>query len=181
MQIVSMEELEAMYGQSGTRFDLKDIGVNDAMIRDIMMNEVADIVWDILQKHISEDIYAAYSPHTTYYGRNPPVGWIGVGQEGYYRYARRWSLYENKVSKMLGDTLFVTSDAEPNMSVMGSGWTHNNTGGFLQMIGTNPGSAWKGRFPRPAIQNAQDEIDNSPYAAKALEIAFARGLSRYSK
>ena len=180
MRVVSMDELEAMYGlHDGALLALEDIGVSRSAVNDVMLNEVADLVQEILEKHISQDVYAAYSPKKTYYGKRPPVGWISVdGDNGHYMYARRWSLYDNFVRKMEGDTLFVTSDATPNKSVIGTGWSHN-VGGFLQMIGTNPGRIWRGRFPRPAIQRAQEEIENNGYAQRAIAEAFARGIKRH--
>lgn len=180
MKIVSMDELETLYGRhKGAPLELQDLGINRGVVNDVLLNEVADIVEQILEKHIMQDIYAAYQPKTTYYGKRPPIGWRSVG-DGYYQYARRWSLVGNYVRKMLGDTLFVTSDATPSPSVIGSGWS-NNTGGFLQMVSTHPGKIWKGGFPRPALQNTQDEIENNGYAQKALEAALLRGLKRYTR
>ncbi len=180
MKIVSMDELETLYGRhDGAPLSLDDMGISRAIVNDIMLHEVADLVEEILEKHINEDIYAAYSPRITYYGKHPPVGWVSVGGEGgRYIYRRRWSLYENIIREIMGDTLFVTSDASPNESVMGSGWTYNK-GGFIQMLGTNPGSAWHGRFARPALQNTQAEIESNGYIQRAIAEAFSRGLKRY--
>lgn len=186
MKIVSMQELETMYGRhDGAPLDMEDLDISDLIVRDIMLEEVSDAVWDVIEKHISTDIYAAYSPKQTYYGKHPPVGWVRVGgrESGVYSYQRRWSLYDrdNMVTKIIGlNTLFVTSDAQPNESVVGSGW-NGAVGGFIQMIGTNPGPIWRGRFARPALQNAQDDIDNNSWTQRALAEAFMTGLERYLK
>ena len=169
----TLEEIEQMLGSG-------DLGqfVDEKDVQNILLHEVADEMQKILLKHIASDIYGAYTPtitpHEKIHGYILP-GWRDVG-EG-YQYARRNSLLDpgNIYKEIIeGNTMFVTSDAKPNQSTVGSTWVPYGHGAFLEMLGTHPGRMWPIAFARPAIQNAQAEVDTSG----AVEAAFERGLKR---
>lgn len=112
--------------------------------KDILMNDVAPVAIDILLSHIRKDIYDAYQPSF---------------------YKRRYSLLSegNIMYKMIDDnTLFVTSTAQPN------GKRGFEPGGFLQMLEEGNLGWWKQGFARPAISNAQKEIDSSAKITSAI-------------
>lgn len=117
---------------------------------DILMTDVAPVAIDILLKHIKKDIYEAYTPSF---------------------YERRYSLLarENIMYKMIdANTLFITSTAQPN------GKRGFAPGGFLQMLEEGDLGWWRKGFPRPAITNAQNEVDSSSKIANAI----SRGRKR---
>lgn len=117
------------------------------IIRDILMNDVAPVVEDILAKHIEHDIYGAYTP---------------VG------YERRYSLTKSIVSKMInGNTLLVTSIAQPNLPH--TGWVSSGDGAFLAMLENGDLGWWRKGFPRPAVSNAQKEVDSSSAVRSAIQ------------
>lgn len=182
--VKSWSELESMFNDAGSTELLEQMGVSKDAVKDVLMHDVADEMEKILLKHIKSDIYGAYSPHKFKWGWNyVPPGFVRLGTEyttsRYIQYKRRGSL-NNKgtmVRKMLDDnTVFVTQDAPPNESVIGSGW-ESNEGGFLQMLGTHVGRIWHGAFERDAITPAQAEIDSSP----EIQAAFERGIKKYVK
>ncbi len=174
MQVLSMDELEAMFSGGKGQISLDKLGISDSVIRDIMMHEVADVVEDILLKHIQSDIYGAYSPRIYSWSTTPP-GWYRVNDEE-IQYGRRGSLMSSAgiYKEMNGDELFMTSDVEANQAVIGT-WAAQGHGSFLQMLEVGPGPVWRGAFGRPAISNAQAEIDSS----SEIQTAFEAGLRRH--
>ena len=176
MKVLSMDELTAMFSDVGGEKGLQTFGISKNIVNDIMMHEVADVVEEILLKHIQSDIYDAYSPHPFNWSGNPPAGWYRVNDKE-IEYKRRNSLTFSSLGsyrEMQGDILFVTADAEANQAVIGN-WSPVGHGAFLQMLEAGPGPIWHGAFPRPAISNAQAEVDSSPEIQKA----FMRGLRRW--
>lgn len=176
----TLEEIEAMIGSG-------DLGhfVEDKDVRDILEHEVAEEMQKILLKHIMSDIYSyalVVTPISKLAKKDGSVpayrilpGWINTGSG--FKYGRRNTLSDpgNIYKEIIGgDTLFMTSDATPNVSTIGQGWAAAGHGAFLEMIGTNPGRMWPYRHARPAIQGAQAEVDSSG----AVEAAFERGLKR---
>lgn len=120
----------------------------DALARDILLHDVAPVATEILLKHIEKDIYNAYSPSF---------------------YTRRYSLVSdgNIYTKMIDDnTLFITSVAQPNKPH--TGWSSQGPGSFLQMLEEGNMGWWKKGFARPAISNAQHEVDNSQKIIQAI-------------
>lgn len=167
-----MKEIERMFDQKGI-----SAFIDEGDIKDILLNEVADEMEKILMSHISSDIYGGYSPHIyRHWGATPP-GWKAVSQDGKIQYQRRGSLLNRGdiVREIVdGNTAFVSSDAKPNQSVYGSSWVPYGTGAFLMMLSTHPGS-FASHIVRPALQNAQAEVDTSG----AVQKAFERGLKRH--
>lgn len=174
MRILSMDELEKMFSGGSGKVSLGEIGVSDSVIQDIMMHEVADVVEKILLKHIQTDIYDAYSPHIYSWNTTPP-GWYRLNDRE-IQYRRRNSLLSSAgiYKEMNGNELFMTSDVEANQAVIGV-WSSHGHGSFLQMLEVGPGPVWKGAFGRPAISNAQEEIDSS----SDIQKAFDAGLKRH--
>lgn len=130
-------------------------GVNNAL-KSVLKKEVQPEVKKIVDKHIQSDIYDTYSP---------------VGRE-HGGYDRRGALGNSSNTKGYiesdgdGYTLRVTNEAPPSPSVFQSGsgggqadrllyWIEN--GCVPNYFNTSKHYAWES--PRPAIENAQAEID----------------------
>lgn len=134
------------------------ISASGDMIKDVAINDVAPIVEEILVRHIYRDIYGAYTPR---------------------EYKRRYMMSDGDalVVKMLDDsTLFVTINAKPDGTWTGSSsWTPRYDGSFLEMLEKGDLGWWKKGFPRPAVSNAQKEVDEN---RDKINAAIARGLNR---
>ena len=129
-----------------------------AVCEDVLMNDVAPIVKEILRKHIETDVYGAYRS----LAKNP--------------YMRRGLLTSRITSKMISDdTMLVTSIAQPAKPA--DGWASSGDGAFLYMLEVGDLGWWRKDFPRPAISNAQREVDKSA----AVERAKKMGLKRVMK
>lgn len=128
-----------------------------------IMNEVAPVMKDILMKHIETDIYGAYTPIEG--------GWVNGTT-----YERRGSLLDEGNLTVLvenGDTIVVTSVATPNESVVpGHQFVSSQPGAFLQLLESGRMGIWRHGFARPAVRNAQDEINNS----SKIEAAILKGI-----
>lgn len=123
---------------------------------DILMNDVAPIVVDILKKHIQEDIYDAWEPTV---------------------YHRRYSLEKNIICSIDDDgELFVTSVAPPAPPHLG--WSNTGEGSFLYMLEVGNMGWWKKGFPRPAISLAQKEVDNSTEIEAAIQAGIKRVMEK---
>lgn len=134
----------------------------------ILHNYVVPVMKDILLKHIQDDIYGQEAP--------TKHQWFG-GQP----YSRTGALLEESslYDIMLDDTtVMVTSNAQPDYAPIKTSkrFDGNTEGGFLAMLENGNMGFWSTvtglRFPRPAISNAQKEIDDSP----EIEAALQRGL-----
>ncbi|MBR4021284.1 MAG: hypothetical protein IKI94_01595 [Ruminococcus sp.] len=129
----------------------------------ILEKDVAPIAEEILKKHIKSDIYDAYTPKEN--------GWVNGTT-----YQRRHVLEEAVTSIMLDkNTVLITSTATASPSIV-NGWSFHNRypGAFLKLIESGNTGIWKNGFPRPAVSNTQDEIDNSNQIASAIK----RGIKR---
>lgn len=176
LRTLTWDQLEQMLTNSG-KFARDTIGVTQDVEDDIMMHEVADAVAEILMRHIQSDIYGAYTPKVIQWGKsNVPTGWRRLNDHE-IQYARRGSLTYGALGmyrEIQNGTLFVTSDAEVNQPVIGS-WNSSDHGAFLGLLEDGPSRVFSGVGPRPVINNAQAEIDNSP----EIEEAYERGLKRH--
>ena len=135
----------------------------------ILKQDVAPIVEEIVQSHIQSDIYYAYSPR--------PGAWIKGST-----YQRRHTLENNISSSLLdGETLFVTSTATASPSVVkGYRFQNRYAGAFLKMLESGNTGIWRRGFPRPAITNAQTEIDDNLQNG-SISRAIERGIKREFK
>lgn len=140
-----------------------DIGLTEAQIRTVLNEYVAPVMREILLNHIASDIYGAYSPKE--------YAWIG-GET----YHRKGSLLSEMAlySEITGNTIFMTSDAEPeNLWGGGLGGGH---GAFLAVLEAGDMGAWTRVthrwLARPALSGAQEEVDTSPL----IEDAARRGV-----
>lgn len=140
--------------------------VNDKTQK-ILQTDVAPVAEKILKKHIKLDIYNAYTPKHN--------GWV-TGDGHRTTYQRRHELENNISSYMLNnDTLIITSTATASPSVVkGYSFRNRYPGAFLKMLEVGNTGIWKGGFPRPAVKNAQNEIDSS----KKITDAIAKGIRR---
>ena len=182
-EVRTWAELENYFKSATAESTLQAIGLDKSAIKDVLMNDVAPEMEDILIRHIESDIYGAYTPHEFRWSWNyTPPGFVRSrgDSSSYIKYQRRNSLLDKgkMVRKMIDDnTVFVTQDAEPNESILGWTWVPNGDGAFLQMLGTHVGRLWYGGFARDAIGPAQKEIDESQEVMSALE----RGIKRHTK
>lgn len=135
--------------------DLYAMALDTSLARIVLMEYVAPVVEDILRKHIESDVYGAYGPSV---------------------YQRRMSLVNNIRSQMISDNeLLVTSIAQPNKPA--NGWHSSGDGAFLYMLEAGDLGWWRKGFPRPAISNAQREVDSST----AVESAKRNGIKRVTR
>lgn len=138
-----------------------------SVVRQVLIKDVAPTVEDILKKHIQSDIYDAYSPSEG--------AWIGGGT-----YDRRHVLENSITSEIIdGNTLLVTSTGSANYPIV-SGWEFSNKypGAFLEMLASGNMGIWKSGFSRPAVENAQAEVDNSSAVRSALDRGIRQSLNR---
>lgn len=133
--------------------------LTDAETKEVLEKYILPIMERILFEHIESDIYGAYTPKE--------YGWIG-GET----YRRRNSLISRMASyhEINGTTMMVTSAAEPENLWSGS---VSGYGAFLAILENGDMGAWTDatgrRLPRPAISNAQKEVDESQEIEKAAE------------
>lgn len=120
-----------------------------SVIKKVMMEDVAPTVQEILKKHIEQDIYNAYTPKE------------GAWVDG-ETYQRRHVLEQHITSEMIDDkTLLVTSDTAANDPIVpGYEFSNNYPGAFLELLESGHTGIWKSGFARPAVKNAQDEVDH---------------------
>lgn len=131
-----------------------------------VVQQVADAVEAILLKHIKSDIYGAYSPK--------PGAWVGGST-----YARRHVLESNIKTTLEDDgTLVTTSDAAAGQCVV-RGYTFSNAdSGFLRLLESGHMGIWRNGFARPAVSNAQKEVDNSEKIRSILENGMRRVMNQ---
>lgn len=129
----------------------------------ILTKDVAPIAKEIVKRHIQTDIYDVYTPI--------PNGWVN-GTTYRRRYALGKSVYYSLVAD---DEIMITSNAAASKSVIKGYSFHNRRpGSFFKLLETGRMGIWRHGFPRPAISNAQAEIDRS----RAVRSAIEDGLKR---
>lgn len=131
--------------------------------RHILEKDVAPVVKEIVKRHIETDIYAAYTPR--------PGAWVGGAT-----YQRRRELPSSVYALMRSDEeLLVTSDAKVSKPVVkGYSFHHRRPGAFLQLLESGNMGLWRNGFSRPAVGNAQMEINSSSKIRNAIK----QGLQR---
>lgn len=133
---------------------------------EILDEYVRPVAEDILHEHIIDDIYASYSP-------------VGRDAGGYDRRDVLGSR-DNTVGKVQGNNLLVvTNVAPPSPSVFGSSgsghedellyWIEN---GLVPNYFNSFDYVWM--HPRPAVENAQEEINSSG----DIRTAIKNGISQ---
>lgn len=149
--------------------------VEAGIVNEILLEDVAPIVEQMLLDYISYDIYDAYEPEES--------GWIGK-----QTYQRRYSLLDesNLRSWILEDgVLAVTSTAVPDGPVYtrnGAHFYNLDNGGFLAMLQHGDIGFWswsKGILKRPALGHAQLGVDRS-LSTGAIKRAIENGIKRRS-
>ena len=139
------------------------VAAASAATQKVLENDIAPLVEDILRNHISSDIYGVYSPRpgawvrgTTYHRRHVLEGEITSWTDGM-------------------NTLFTTSIAVPSRPVVKGYSVHGGRdGGFLKLLGEGNMGIWRRGFPRPAVMNAQREVNSS----KQIYDAAINGIKR---
>lgn len=140
----------------------------DRDLKVILERDVAPIMEEILREHIESDIYGVYTPEegawvngTTYQRRHT----LSAGVMHFF------NKRENQIN--------VTSNVTASPAVVTGYSFHNRRPGvFLQMLENGDmGFLWRSprvmsTFPRPALSNAQEEINNNPRILDAIR----RGL-----
>lgn len=141
-------------------------GLADAVqkqCQDALQKVAVPLVKDILLTHIQSDIYDAYTPKAN--------GWVSA--DGHpTTYERRYSLLdESAISHSFEspDTIVITSNALPSPSIGKSKFVSQGDGSFLKMLAGNNHGLWRGGFPRPAVVNAQTEVNQSADLRAALQ------------
>lgn len=136
----------------------------------ILEGYVKPVAEQVVLRHIFSDIYGATAPKAG--------AWVNGTT-----YGRRYSLLsEGNMYHELqdgGSTLMVTSNAAPSPAIVPGYSFHNRRpGAFLQLLESGNLGINKRGFPRPAITNAQNDID-SQLGSPASEIgaAIQAGLS----
>lgn len=120
----------------------------------VLIDYVAPVVENILRKHIERDVYKAYTPKV---------------------YKRRNSLTSTITSRMISSNeLLVTATSQPNKPV--SGWVSSGDGAFLYMLEKGDLGWWRKGFSRPAISNAQREVDHSSAVKQAKKAGLKHVL-----
>lgn len=134
----------------------------------VLKKDVAPIAEDILEKHIKSDIYDAYTPKQN--------GWV-TSDGSQTTYTRRHVLEGSITSYLTGnnDTLLVTSRATASPSIVkGYSFRNRYDGSFLKLLESGNMGIWNGGFPRPAVENTQNEIDKSG----SIRLAILHGIQR---
>ena len=130
----------------------------------VLLKDVAPVAKEIVRKHIQSDIYDAYTPQEG--------AWVNGST-----YQRRGKLLTTLQATLNvdGNELTVTSKATASKPII-KGYRFNNVypGAFLEMLESDNRGIWKSGFPRPAISNAQKEIDSSREIISAIENGFRR-------
>ena len=129
----------------------------------ILDKRVAPIAKEIVRKYIETDIYVAYTPKEN--------GWVTTdGTPTTYKRRRlllkRGAIY-HKFSAV--DEIMITSNVTASPAVV-KGWSFRNRypGAFLKLLETGNMGIWRGGFPRPAIGNAQKEINKSSQISRVI-------------
>ena len=142
-----------------------------AAVSCVLEDYVAPVAEAILLKHIKTDIYDA----STSRGHPKPNAWVKGST-----YQRRHVLEGGITSTLEGkdhDSLMVTSDAVAGQSVVkGYEFTNRYAGSFLQLLESGHMGIWRGGFARPAVSNAQKEIDRSSYITNAIKTGLEREM-----
>lgn len=129
----------------------------------VLTKDVAPIATAILKRHIISDIYGAYTPIEN--------GWVN-GTTYQRRHVLENSLYHTLIAT---DEILITSNATTSKSVVKGYSFHNRRlGSFLKLLESGNMGIWRNGFPRPAVSNAQAEIDRSTEIRNSIQ----RGLNR---
>lgn len=153
-------------GKTFRGFDALVAGINRDL-QNVLKRDVAPVVKNILEEHISDDIYSVYVP--------APGAWVGGST-----YQRRHILETSIVSwvERQNNVLATTSTAPASPPVARKSVFDSSTpGAFLALLEsghmgfltyTKAGAS----FPRPALSNAQEDINGNPQILEAIR----RGL-----
>lgn len=125
----------------------------------ILDKKVAPIAKKIVKEHIKTDIYDAYTPKEN--------GWVTKDGKP-TTYERRMLFFKrdgifHKFTNTRMDEIIVTSNVTASPAVV-KGWsfhTHGRPGSFLKLLESGNMGIWTKGFPRPAISNAQEDINTS--------------------
>jgi len=135
----------------------------------ILDKTVAPIAKEIVRKHIEDDIYGVYTPKEN--------GWVTPKGEK-TTYERRYLLLQRGAiyhEFSQSDEIMVTSRVTASPAVVkGYSFRNRYPGAFLKLLETGDMGIWRSGFPRPAIRNAQEEIDNSRKISSAIRQALAK-------
>lgn len=137
--------------------------------RRILEQYVAPVATDIVRKHIQKDIYDAYTPKEgawvsgSTYQRRKELLKTGIADGGLY------------TSIIAPDEILITSDTHAGKSIVrGYRFVTDYPGAFLEFFEQDNFGVWRKGFPRPAVSNAQKEINRSG----AISDAIKRGIEQ---
>ncbi|MEG1562298.1 MAG: hypothetical protein RR365_00975 [Bacteroides sp.] len=133
----------------------------------ILINEVADAAKEIVNDHISKDIYGAYSP-------------VGSENGGYDRRGELGNPANTVVKKTGGNEILITNIASPSPPIFGDGSGGSQEDRLLYWIneGLVPNYFNKRDYPwmhsRDAIGAAQEEVNSSANITRAIRSGIER-------
>lgn len=139
----------------------------------ILTKHVSPIVKSILRRHIQTDIYDVYSPKKN--------GWVHGTT---YKRRKRISKMIDAFMEYDGDDamLVVTSTEDASESVVpGYSFSNRYAGSFLELLGSGHMGIWRNGFARPAVENAQDDIETDPKVDNAIESGIQKYMGDYIK
>ena len=145
--------------------------VEEKDTRLILEKYVKPVMQEILLEHIREDIYGS-SPTSSYAGRPAKTPYDKAGLPSPNWYVRSYNLLDagNLFTEIDGNTIYMTSNAQPPTVWSGS-WSATD-GGFLALLEGGDLGMWRKGFPRPALSNAQKEVDRSQAIRSAINKGF---------
>lgn len=118
---------------------------------------------EIVKQHIKDDIYNAYTPK------------VGAWVNG-TTYKRRGML--KRVSGTISkaeSTLYITNNATPSSPIIkGYSFRPEGSGAFLKMLSVGKMGIFKRgtKFPRPALENAVAEMENSESFHRHIQLCI---------
>lgn len=151
------------------------ISAKDFEIPDEIFAAVQKMGEDVLRSHIETDIYGVDQRVENGWCR-PVVGGL-EGQTESATYERRHELPSTVYSEREGDVVYVNAYGEANTPLFGYGvFTSVQPGSFLELLERgNLGfltqrTRYAPSFPRPALSNAQAEVDSKPFKDKIQKL-----------
>lgn len=155
--------------------------------RKVLEEEIRPIVFKVLYKHIREDIYDAYTPRENgWVAYNPNTGGWKFG----VTYQRRYGLLDTKnqysavtfstAGTFITATLFATVEEYVSPFPRRHKFQYRGKGAFLRLLengrlGIFTRARFGGQpFPRPAVSNTAQDLENNQEIKAAIERAYSR-------
>ena len=142
--------------------DLSELAVD---ISDAAVRKIMDLGEEVLRRHILSDIYGV--------DRRGEHSWVHRK-----KYERRNNLPNTVYSYREGDVVWITASGEPDTPVRKNAtFVSAEPGAFLALLEsgnlgflTRRSPKYMPLFPRPAIRNAQAEVDSEAFQQRIKQI-----------